>query len=719
MAVPFSNTALRVPRGFGNILEGLAREVLRDQPEDIPTFAAQYFTALLQKREEGGLDPAKWGGLIEHRISNNDSFSDAVNQEMCSPDEETGSSVNEERDFQSDLYENNEDKITQSSQNSSPSPETLDAPKDIVEWEPQANNELNKSEDESGESDSELHPELNSYRGTADVGICAEELNKMEKVEKQMLQNVPEHASVDDENETAEKELDPVTLSSYRGLADVDVCSEELQSTLQEEEHTEGSGDVTGADAGFIPPSESPDPVLVEQDVLDSHDEFTLTGTETSVYVEQDVDKELNDISCNEKTIASPVKEDEIDETGHLSEDVREMTNTLFDDAGPEIHHVEQLHLNEGAESISVSEEAQTFDETNTDEIPLGVENQQASDILAAEAMSESSFILEKDSLTDRRNKDKPEIEDFVNVASELQEEHNDFESVSDIIAATDERDSQTDIQEDETNDDKQTDPKDIFETIPVENMEGLVDNPTGFSDEDVNKDGTRTSQNVDEVEDTSDIDEGSNGVNAPDTLEDNLFYSTFTHESKATLPVPTSEETEQDMEVNYKQSATDSQEHPVETETATDYEESEHQEDVVYEPILESENKEVDQQLENNKQSWVRGARAPISLASPFSSISPEKNIFISMDCHCEESSQPQEEEDIMDIPLDDPEANKAAAKIQAGFRGHMTRKKLKPGDKPGEEVSSTGETLNGSQGDAAGGSEGVETDETSVPEQ
>uniref|UniRef100_A0AAY4AGT8 Neuromodulin n=1 Tax=Denticeps clupeoides TaxID=299321 RepID=A0AAY4AGT8_9TELE len=46
-----------------------------------------------------------------------------------------------------------------------------------------------------------------------------------------------------------------------------------------------------------------------------------------------------------------------------------------------------------------------------------------------------------------------------------------------------------------------------------------------------------------------------------------------------------------------------------------------------------------------------------------------------------------PQDEEDIMDIPLDDPEANKAAAKIQAGFRGHMTRKKMKD-DKPNEEV-------------------------------
>ena len=51
MSVPFSNTNLRVPRGFGNILEGLAREVLREQPEDIPTFAALYFTALLKQRE--------------------------------------------------------------------------------------------------------------------------------------------------------------------------------------------------------------------------------------------------------------------------------------------------------------------------------------------------------------------------------------------------------------------------------------------------------------------------------------------------------------------------------------------------------------------------------------------------------------------------------------------------------------------------------------------
>ena len=46
MAVPFSNTKLRVPPGFPNLLEGLAREVLRSQPTDIYAFAAVYFENL-------------------------------------------------------------------------------------------------------------------------------------------------------------------------------------------------------------------------------------------------------------------------------------------------------------------------------------------------------------------------------------------------------------------------------------------------------------------------------------------------------------------------------------------------------------------------------------------------------------------------------------------------------------------------------------------------
>lgn len=51
MAVQYAPMKLRVPPGFQNLLEGLAREVLREQPEDIINFAAQYFRNQLLIRE--------------------------------------------------------------------------------------------------------------------------------------------------------------------------------------------------------------------------------------------------------------------------------------------------------------------------------------------------------------------------------------------------------------------------------------------------------------------------------------------------------------------------------------------------------------------------------------------------------------------------------------------------------------------------------------------
>ncbi|XP_026197740.1 sperm surface protein Sp17 [Anabas testudineus] len=74
MSVPFSNTHLRVPQGFGTLLEGLAREVLRDQPEDIPKYAAQYFETLLKQREDSGVDPVEWAAKLEDRFYNNHAF---------------------------------------------------------------------------------------------------------------------------------------------------------------------------------------------------------------------------------------------------------------------------------------------------------------------------------------------------------------------------------------------------------------------------------------------------------------------------------------------------------------------------------------------------------------------------------------------------------------------------------------------------------------------
>uniref|UniRef100_A0A8C8RSH1 Sperm surface protein Sp17 n=1 Tax=Pelusios castaneus TaxID=367368 RepID=A0A8C8RSH1_9SAUR len=74
MSIPFSNTHHRIPLGFANLLEGLAREVLREQPEDIPAFAAKYFEELLDKREETRFDPAEWGAKLEDRFYNNRAF---------------------------------------------------------------------------------------------------------------------------------------------------------------------------------------------------------------------------------------------------------------------------------------------------------------------------------------------------------------------------------------------------------------------------------------------------------------------------------------------------------------------------------------------------------------------------------------------------------------------------------------------------------------------
>ncbi|XP_031200148.1 sperm surface protein Sp17 [Mastomys coucha] len=110
MSIPFSNTHYRIPQGFGNLLEGLTREILREQPDNIPAFAAAYFENLLEKREKTSFDPAEWGAKVEDRFYNNHAFKEQEQTEKCEQDlakssgrEETpvtpfGESTEEERE---------------------------------------------------------------------------------------------------------------------------------------------------------------------------------------------------------------------------------------------------------------------------------------------------------------------------------------------------------------------------------------------------------------------------------------------------------------------------------------------------------------------------------------------------------------------------------------------------------------------------------------------
>ncbi|XP_049634318.1 sperm surface protein Sp17 [Suncus etruscus] len=85
MSIPFSNTHYRIPHGFGSLLEGLTREILREQPDNIPAFAAAYFENLLEKREKTNCDPAEWGAKVDDRFYNNHAFKDQQVSEVPEP----------------------------------------------------------------------------------------------------------------------------------------------------------------------------------------------------------------------------------------------------------------------------------------------------------------------------------------------------------------------------------------------------------------------------------------------------------------------------------------------------------------------------------------------------------------------------------------------------------------------------------------------------------
>uniref|UniRef100_G3TGN2 Sperm surface protein Sp17 n=2 Tax=Loxodonta africana TaxID=9785 RepID=G3TGN2_LOXAF len=111
MSIPFSNTHYRIPQGFGNLLEGLTREILREQPDNIPAFAAAYFENLLEKREKTNFDPAEWGAKVDDRFYNNHAFQEEELPEKDVPEnEKSQESVNEEETTVTVLEPSKEDK---------------------------------------------------------------------------------------------------------------------------------------------------------------------------------------------------------------------------------------------------------------------------------------------------------------------------------------------------------------------------------------------------------------------------------------------------------------------------------------------------------------------------------------------------------------------------------------------------------------------------------
>ncbi|CAK8677800.1 unnamed protein product [Clavelina lepadiformis] len=80
MSVRYGAIKLKVPDGFKQLLENLSREILREQPKNIPRFSAAYFNRLLERREQGYDDL----GLVTERIVETDA-SPSATEEVLQP----------------------------------------------------------------------------------------------------------------------------------------------------------------------------------------------------------------------------------------------------------------------------------------------------------------------------------------------------------------------------------------------------------------------------------------------------------------------------------------------------------------------------------------------------------------------------------------------------------------------------------------------------------
>ncbi|XP_043115810.1 sperm surface protein Sp17 [Puntigrus tetrazona] len=646
MSVPFSNTNLRIPRGFGNLLEGLAKEVLRDQPEDIPVFAALYFAKLLKAREESGLDPAEWGAKLEDRFYNNHSFKGtAIQGNYISP------KIN---------ARNNAGRSETVGDN-----ETLSSPlndsgaNNSEDTEVKQNYELEKKlDEESGETEHGPDVDIPNVE-TADVDICAPELKDPS--------GIPEQASeVEKDDEIAKEvvdidicrsELEPTPLPSFGGLANVDVCAEEI---TYPSEPTENNRDL-----------ESP---KLNEGEFETRDESFV---ETPSYIEQDVVKQASEMS----------DDGDYDDTEDAEEGVSEMADNLLEDTNPEEKSTEQISVEESTESatknaVEVEHESEEHTEEK-DGLP-DHENQEetnhdySSTKDAADSTSDNSRALmemkdtdiDYDETYDSKSEVIDVLDEVLHHCSTHTDEHTaenstDEQNTSKIMDAT-VNDSETEVTEDMISND-------------------VLD----ASEKDLNTENVNEGSDLDSDAEEMDLDiSNMPQKNLVKTKDEEIDLTHDTEPEEDILPSEAEEAHPRPLE---GETEVISEEHPTEAQEQTENTENEaNQEDHVEEQKDESQESTLESDNQENPDS------------------SEQK----------EECNQPQEEEDIMDIPLDDPEANKAAAKIQAGFRGHMTRKKMKPGEKPNEEVSSSGEALNGSQGDS-GGTDGVETDATSGPEQ
>uniref|UniRef100_A0A3B3IES9 Sperm autoantigenic protein 17 n=2 Tax=Oryzias latipes TaxID=8090 RepID=A0A3B3IES9_ORYLA len=673
MSAHFFTAHLRVPRGLGAVIEGLAREVLRDQPENIPEYAANYFNGLLRQREESGVDPAAWAAKLEDRYHNNHDFTDVAEKKSapemtCSTDAFEKPQIKEESSYPTESSALLTKPIT-ASENSllSQSSEESDVRSDEssgTDGDQHLN--LNSPDVEMGNTDSKPTSAL-SLAGTSNVDV--ELVDKGGDVQRSPLTH---NQFLDLEAEEVLQPAESVKNPTNSGLADVDDV--ELHKT---EESFEGDA----------PVSEEEKSVKLQLEV--ANEELFLSQSKISQGSQDEPEQAQS--ADDEDAVASCGENDD----GGIPTDA----TLVFDDI-PKEDSLAELSSDQPSSSVRMEGSEEKTSAENT-QMNLLEEQQK-------EALTEPPVGLVDQIRSDTEDQSKPEMEvdsegeqmENRSLAFEIMEE--DMDKNNSNLNDSDDGEKDKGVKSISASDQPTTEAENDIRVDKADHKdEEEMSEGQDEQSQETEKEAHPCSRE-DEGTDAGDGDEGETCMQGKGEVgnqemkdgEMDADPSQLTQLSGSMAGMEAESETCEESARLSPQEKEESQKALVETQR----ENTVGKKEVAQDEMTDLNPQEKSVPLEYEQTSNLshnadiiteshEGERADEPERDPSEPISQK-----------EECSRPQEEEDIMDIPLDDPEANRAAAKIQAGFRGHMTRKKLKPEDKTeGEEVSSSKMELKG----------------------
>ncbi|XP_069804284.1 sperm surface protein Sp17 isoform X2 [Dendropsophus ebraccatus] len=637
MSIPFSNTHYRIPRGFASLLEGLTMEVLREQPRDIPHFAARYFAELLKKREESGFDPAEWSAALEDRYYNNHSFQHQEDATFTARTEDVFSSIGNvqlSQVFTSSVQGNEEDgdkhpediAFTARSEDVFSSTGNVQLSQDLTSSVQENEEDENKhSEDATftartedvfssvgnvqlsqdltssvqvNEEDEDKHSEEATF--TARMEDVFSSVGNVQ-LSQDLTSSVQESAEDEDklpEDTARSKDV----LSSARKEEDENKHPEDTVFTARTEDVFSSTGNVQDLTSS-VQENEEEEDKLGEDNAIPAHTEDTSDRTESVPVLDNAEDTVEPQDPPSSSLLAEVEPQEEKSDTDNT---LREQSATVIQAAfrGHQAREGVRKLKDEPGEKFS-GQEYPPSEETASHQEHL--EHGEHLEPQPEEKSQEDSAPLQSD---DNNTETEPIPHGGATTEDRLSGEHPLDEGLE--IGQT------QDLQEE-----KEKQKEDGHENPIIEDVPGDHGGPQAHEEEKENIEDQDTTQNQGHIEDKVAKENDGDGHHIQDEEETQEPDTSVTHEAKM---------------IEEQQESADNQ----------DNETKEQLEEKIEEQAEATTNMTGEQQEDREENEALR-----------------------------------KQTEEALDIALDDPDANAAAAKIQAGFRGHMTRKKMKSGDK------------------------------------